>query len=71
MPEKIAASRTEMNVNTAEAVAPLERAPKVRGREQIQEMTATMAEKPMVQTEWLVMVLRYLAPTKQCNPYIL
>ena len=67
-PLKAAARMTETKVNRAEAVAPLERAPKVRGSEQIQETTATIAEKPMVQTECPVMVLRYFAPTKQCNP---
>lgn len=52
-----------MNVKKADAVASLERAEKVRGMEQSHEMTAMMAENPTVQTLWLVMVLRYFAPT--------
>lgn len=51
MPLKMVASNTEMKVKRADAVAPLDKAPNVRGREHIQEMTATMAEKPIVQTE--------------------
>jgi len=69
MPAKIVASMTEIKVNTAEAVAPLDSALKVRGSEHTHDMHATMAEKPMVHIEWLVMVFKYLAPTKQCRPY--
>ena len=51
IPAKIAARRTEMKVKKAEAVASLESVSNVRGKEQIQEMTVMMAEKPIVQTE--------------------
>lgn len=62
------ASMTEMNVVNADRVATLDRALKVRGREQISEMIAVTSEKIMVQAPWPLIVLRYSAPTKQCKP---
>ena len=58
-----------MNVKNAESVASLERVSKVLGNEQIQVMTVIMAENPMVQTEWLVIVFKYFAPVKTWRPY--
>lgn len=60
---------TEMNVKNAERVAILDRVPKVRGREQKKEMTATMAEKPTVHTAPSLMVFRYLAPIRTWRPW--
>ena len=54
-----------MNVKKAETVASLARALKVLGKEQTQDTIAMIAEKPMVHTPPLVMVLRYFAPTRQ------
>jgi hypothetical protein len=59
------AKSTETNVKSAEKRASLASAENVLGREQIQEMTAMIAEKPTVHMLWFVIVLRYLAPTKQ------
>ena len=70
MPAKIVARRTEMNVKNAETVASFARVLKVLGREQTNEMRAMIAEKPIVQTLWLVMVFRYLAPTRQWKPWM-
>ena len=59
-----------MKVKNADNVANLDSALNVRGSEQIQEMTAATAEKPIVQALWFVIVLRYFAPTKQWNPWM-
>ena len=57
-----------MNVKNAERDANLERVSKVLGNEHAQEMTVMTAEKPIVHTEWLVIVFRYLAPVKTWRP---
>ena len=69
MAAKMVARMTERNVKNAESVASLERVSKVLGREQMKEMIAMITEKPIVQTEWLVIVFRYLAPVKTWSPY--
>jgi hypothetical protein len=66
----MAARRTETNVKNALAVARFARALNVRGALQIQETTAMMAAKPIVQIPWLDMVLRYLDPTRQWKPWM-
>ena len=62
---------TDMNVVNALTAASLARVSNVWGSEQKNETTAMIALKPMVQRPWLVMVLRYLAPTKQWKPWII
>jgi len=47
-PEKMAASRTEMNVKNADAVANFERALNVLGREHTQQMIVATTAKTMV-----------------------
>lgn len=69
IPAKIAASRTEMKVKSAESVASFDRVSNVRGNEHAQDRTAQIAENPTVQTAPLLMVFRYLAPTKTWSPY--
>ena len=61
----MAASRTETNVKKAERVPNFESVSKVLGKEQIQDMTATIAENPTVHTEWLVIVFRYWLGVRQ------
>lgn len=68
MPANTVARSTETNVKSAETVARRARAENVRGSEQIHEMTAMMAEKPIVHIPWLEIVLRYFAPTRQWKP---
>lgn len=68
MPAKIMASRTEMNVKSAENVATLDRASNVRGSEQIHETIPVTTEKTIVQVPWLLMVLSHSAPIKMCTP---
>ena len=68
MAEKMVARMTEIKVKKADAVPKRARVLKVRGIDAKKEMTATMALKPIVQMLWPVMVLRYLAPVKQCSP---
>ena len=53
----------------AESDANLERVSNVLGKEQTQEMTIMIAEKPIVQTEWFVIVFRYLAPVRTWRPW--
>ena len=53
----------------AESDASLERVSKVLGKEQTQEMTVMIAAKPIVQTEWFVIVFRYLAPVRTWRPW--
>ena len=62
------ASKTETKVKKAENVAIVASALNVRGSEQNQETTATIALKPMVQSPWLDMVFKYLAPVRQWKP---
>lgn len=57
-----------MKVKSALNVAILARLLKVRGIEAANEITAVMAEKPMVQRPCPVMVFHHLAPTRQCRP---
>lgn len=57
-PANAAARMTETNVKKAEAVASFDKALKVRGIEQSQDTAAPIAEKPTVQTLWLLIVLR-------------
>lgn len=57
-----------MKVKNALAVASRESALKVRGMLHNHETTAMMALKPTVQMPPFVIVLRYLAPTKQWKP---
>jgi hypothetical protein len=65
IPAKMVASNTEMKVKNAERVASFASVSKVLGREQTKDTTAIIAEKPIVQTVLLVIVLRYFAPTRQ------
>lgn len=53
-----------MKVKNAEAAANFDNVSKVRGSEQIQEMTAAMALNPTVHRLPPVMVFRYFAPVK-------
>lgn len=64
----MAANSTEMNVKKAEAVPNFERASKVLGREQNQQIIAAMTAKTTVHWLWLVMVLRYVVETKTWSP---
>lgn len=57
-----------MKVKNADRVASLERVSNVLGREQKNERTAQIAEKPTVQTALLLIVFRYLAPIKTWSP---
>jgi hypothetical protein len=59
------AKRTDMKVANAVAAPTLESEEKVLGSEHSHEMAATIPEKPTVHKEWFVIVLRYLAPTRQ------
>jgi hypothetical protein len=68
IPAKMVASRTEMKVKNAEAVPNFDKALKVLGREQIQQISVAMTAKTIVHWLWLVMVLRYLALTRTCRP---
>lgn len=70
IPAKIVASRTDTKVKKADPAANLASVLKVRGKEQIQEMTATIALKPTVHMLWFVMVLRYFEPVKQWKPWM-
>lgn len=58
MPAKAAARITLMKVKKAERVANLESVSNVRGKEQMNEMSAPMAAKPTVHVAWLLMVFR-------------
>jgi len=58
-----------MNVKTADAVPSLARVLNVLGREQKNEMMATMTPKTIVHWLWLVTVFRYLEPTRTWKPY--
>ncbi len=69
MPAKMEASRTDMKVNIADAVASLANVLKVRGREQTKEMMAQTAVKTMEQALPWETVLRYMEPTTQWKPY--
>jgi hypothetical protein len=69
MPANMAASKTEMKVKNADAVPSFERALKVLGREQNQQIMVAMTAKTTVQWLWLVIVLRYLALTSTCKPW--
>jgi L-asparaginase/Glu-tRNA(Gln) amidotransferase subunit D len=64
----MAARSTEMNVKKADAVANLERALKVRGREQNQQIIVAITANTTVHSLWLVMVFRYFADTKTWSP---
>jgi hypothetical protein len=64
----MAASRTEMNVKNAEPVPNFDRALKVLGREETQQMSVAITAKTTVHWLWLVMVLRYLALVRTCRP---
>ena len=57
-----------MKVKKAEAVASFERVSNVRGKEQIQEIIAVIAPKPTVHTAPFVIVFKYSAPIRTCNP---
>ena len=69
MAAKTMANSTEMKVNSAEKVATLERASKVRGSEKRKDTTIATTEKAIVQAPWLVTVLSHSAPIKTCKPY--
>ena len=68
IPAKMAARRTDTKVKNAESVASLERVLNVLGKEQTHEMTVMITEKEIEHMEWLVIVFKYLAPTKTCRP---
>jgi predicted regulator of amino acid metabolism with ACT domain len=68
IPEKIAAKMTEMKVKRAEKVATFAKVEKVLGSEAKNEIAAVMAENPIVQSPWPVIVFHHLAPTRQCRP---
>lgn len=70
MPAKMAARRTERNVKRADTVASLERALKVRGREQNQQIIVAITANTIVHWLWLVMVFRYFVETKMCRPWM-
>lgn len=60
-----------MNVKIADAAPSLDRTLNVLGREQNQQIRAAITANTTVHWLWLVMVLRYLALTKTCSPYVL
>jgi hypothetical protein len=57
-----------MKVKNADPVPNLERALKVLGREQTQQIRVAITAKTTVHSLWLVIVLRYLALTSTCKP---
>jgi len=59
------ASSTEIKVKNADQSASLANALKVRGSEQTKDIIAMINENTTVHTAPLVMVFKYLAPTKQ------
>lgn len=61
---------TEMKVKKADAVPKMARVLNVRGSDAKKDTTATMALKPIVQRPWPVMVFKYLAPVRQCRPWM-
>lgn len=63
-------SITATNVKNALKVARKLRVSNVRGRDAKKQMNAVMAENTIVQAPWLVIVLRYLAPTKTCTEVV-
>ena len=65
MPANIVARSTDMNVKNALIPASLASALNVRGMLAAHETTAMMALNPTVQRPPLLMVFRYLAPTRQ------
>lgn len=69
IPAKIAAKRTEMNVKKADPVPNFDKALKVLGSENTQQMIVAMTAKTTVHSLWLVIVLRYLALVSTCRPY--
>jgi hypothetical protein len=68
MPANITTNKIDIDVKTAENMASLDSPLKVRGNEQTKQAIAVMKAKEIVQIEWSVIVFRYSAPTKQCNP---
>lgn len=70
MAAKTVANVSEMNLNSAARLAIFNRVLNVLGREQMNERMVVIATNIIAQAPWLVMMLRYFAPTKQCNPDI-
>lgn len=70
MAEKIAASKTEMNVKNAEKVASLARAEKVLGSEKKKQMIAPITANTTV--HWLcpVMVFKYSEVTSTWRAFL-
>jgi hypothetical protein len=64
----MAANKTEMNVKNADPVPNFDRALKVLGREQNQQIIVAITAKTTVHSLWLLMVLRYLELTSTCKP---
>ena len=58
-----------MNVKKADPVPNFDKALKVLGSENTQQMIVAMTAKTMVHSLWLVIVLRYLALVSTCRPY--
>lgn len=72
IPAKIVARMTEIKVNAAEAVPSFESMLKVRGRDESQQITETIAPNDTVWQEipafGPTMVFKYLAPTRTWRP---